>query len=475
MSSTSSKTIGEKLRDRGMSRRSFLKFCTVTTSLLALPPSMVTRVAMALETATRQSIIWLSFQECTGCTESFIRADTSAIEELIFDYISLDYHHTLQAAAGEAAESARDIARQTHAGNYILIVEGAIPLGHPGYSTIAGRSNLDILRDLAKDAKAIIAVGTCASFGGIPHAAPNPTGAVGVAELITDKPVVNISGCPPVSNVITSVIVHFLTFGTAPELDEDHRPVAFFGSTIHSRCERRPFFNQGLFAQTFDDDGAKQGHCLLQLGCKGISTNNACATTKWNGATSFPIEAGHGCLGCAEPYFWDNGSFYRTLFATTTMTLPDLGRANAISPEGKPLTTITTFSGGVAVKEGEGKFHPALTFRQSKSIEVRGNISVEAAHVGQRADILLVVAYQSLHTKQISYLMLNTQGQAIAWNGQLAELVPFQQVTLAAAQNISIYKGQLLLTGNFQIFFGYRLSNGTIVSNLKTIQLVSTE
>lgn len=467
--------MGEKLRERGLSRRSFLKFCTITTSLLALPSSMVARVAMALENATRQPIIWLSFQECTGCTESFTRADTSSIEELIFDYISLDYHHTLQAAAGEAAESARETTQQTHAGEYILIVEGAIPLGNLGYSTIAGQSNLEILRHLAKDAKAIIAVGTCASFGGLPHAAPNPTGAVGVAELITDKPVVNISGCPPVSNVITSVIVHFLTFGTAPELDEDHRPVAFFGSTIHSRCPRRPFFSQGLFAQTFDDAGAKLGYCLFDLGCKGITTNNACATTKWNGQTSFPIEAGHGCLGCAEPYFWDNGSFYRALFTTTTATLPDLGNASAISSEGELLTTTTTFSGGVAVKEGEGKFHPALTFRQSKWIEVRGEITVEADHLGQTADILLVVAYQPLQAKQISYLMLNAQGHAVTWNGQLAELVAFQQVTLAATQDISIYKGQLLLTGVFQIFFGYRLSNGMIVSNLKTIQLISTE
>jgi hydrogenase small subunit len=183
-----------------------------------------------------------------------------------------------------------------------------------------------MLRETAQHAAAIIAVGSCAAFGGLPHADPNPTGAVSVREIITDKPVVNVSGCPPIPVVITGVLAHFLTFGKLPELDHLGRPLAFFGNNIHDRCYRRPFYDKGLFANSFDDEGAKKGWCLFKLGCKGPVTYNACATTKWNAGTSFPIEAGHGCLGCSEPGFWDMGGFYNALSVPTL----DLGKTAAL-------------------------------------------------------------------------------------------------------------------------------------------------
>ncbi|ALG67141.1 hydrogenase small subunit [Beggiatoa leptomitoformis] len=310
-------TIGESLRAQGMSRRSFLQFCTVATGMMGLSASLIPQVARALEKAQRPSVIWLSFQECTGCSESLTRAHSPSVESLIFDYISLDYHHTLQAASGEAAEQARIEAMNAHKGEYLLVVDGSVPLGNMGYSTIAGESNLDILKQVAKDAKAIIAVGSCAAFGGIPQANPNPTGAVAVDKVITDKPIINISGCPPIPVVITGVIAHLVTFGTLPALDSLKRPKAFFGQTIHDRCYRRPFYDKGLFADTFDDEGAKQGWCLYKLGCKGPTTYNACATLKWNDGVSFPIESGHGCLGCSEPNFWDAGSFYKAVSVPT--------------------------------------------------------------------------------------------------------------------------------------------------------------
>jgi len=303
-------TLGDILQARGVSRRGFLKYCSTTATLLALPPSMVPRIARALEQARRPSVIWLSFQECTGCTESLTRSSSPTIEGLIFDAISLDYHHTLQAASGEAAEAARLAAMEENRGNYLVLVDGSIPMGNPGYSTIAGVSNHDMLMETVEGAAAVIAIGSCASFGGIPGANPNPTGAVSVRDLITDKPVVNVPGCPPIPMVITAVLTQFLTFGQLPELDGQGRPVAFFGQTIHDRCYRRPFYEQGLFADTFDDEGARKGWCLFKLGCKGPITYNACATVKWNAGTSFPIESGHPCLGCSEPGFWDRGGFY---------------------------------------------------------------------------------------------------------------------------------------------------------------------
>jgi hydrogenase small subunit len=281
--------------------------------MMALPPSMVPAIAAALETAKRPSVIWLSFQECTGCTESLTRSHTPSVEGLIFDAISLDYHHTLQAASGDAAEEAREHAMKEHHGKYLLVVDGSIPLDNPGYSTIAGISNLDMLKETAKGAAAIVAVGSCAAFGGLPHANPNPTGAVSVGDIIKDKPIINVPGCPPIPVVITGVLLHYLTLGKIPALDELGRPMAFFGNNIHDRCYRRPFYERGQFAETFDDEGAKAGWCLYKLGCKGPVTYNACATAKWNQATSFPIESGHGCLGCSEPDFWDMGGFYTAL------------------------------------------------------------------------------------------------------------------------------------------------------------------
>jgi len=306
-------TLGDYLQSQGVSRRGFLKYCSAMASLMALPPSAAAQIAEALAKARRQSVIWLSFQECTGCTESLTRSHAPTLESLIFDAISLDYHHTLQAASGEAAEAARLTAMEENAGKYLLIVDGSIPIGNPAFSTIAGISNLDMLKETAANAAAIVAVGTCAAFGGLPHADPNPTGAVPVSEIITDKPIINVSGCPPIPVVITGVLAHFLTFGTLPQLDALGRPVAFFGQNIHDRCYRRPFYERGQYAETFDDEGARKGWCLYKLGCKGPLTYNACATLKWNEGTSFPIQSGHGCLGCSEPNFWDKGGFYNAI------------------------------------------------------------------------------------------------------------------------------------------------------------------
>jgi len=306
------------LTRRGISRRAFLKFCAAATSLMALPPTMAATVAEALAKARRPSVIWLSFQECTGCSESLTRSHSPTLESLIFDAISLDYHETLLAASGTAAEAAREQAMKEAWGNYLVLVDGSVSTRDDGvYATVAGKTNLETLKEVAAGAAAVVSIGTCASFGGIPYAKPNPTGAVPVSEIIKDKPIINVPGCPPIPVVITGVLTHYLTFGKLPELDALGRPKSFYGETIHDRCYRRPFYDQGKFAKTFDDEGARNGWCLFELGCKGPTTHNACATTKWNQGTSFPIQSGHGCLGCSEPNFWDAGSFYQSLSTPT--------------------------------------------------------------------------------------------------------------------------------------------------------------
>ena len=306
---------------RGVSRRAFLKFCALAASLLALPPGAATLLAEALARARRLPVVWLSFQECTGCTESLTRSSAPSIERLLFELISLDYHHTLQAAAGAAAEQAREAVIREYAGKFLLVVDGSVPTALGGvYSTIAGEDNLSLLRRCLEAAEAVLAVGSCASFGGLPAAAPNPTGAMGIAELmqrglVPRRPLVNLPGCPPIPEVMSAVLAHRVAFGNFPELDAQGRPLAFYGETVHDRCSRRGHYEAGRFAKSFDDEGARSGWCLLELGCKGPVTHNACSTVRWNGVSN-PVESGHPCLGCSEAGFWDRSSFYTPLPTT---------------------------------------------------------------------------------------------------------------------------------------------------------------
>ena len=315
-----SPSVYEQLRAQGMTRRGFLQFCGYMATLLALPAGAAKEIEQALQSKRRPSVIWISIQECTGCSESLLRSFEPTLEGLILDQFSLDYHHVLQAAAGRQAEAARDNAIKQNWGKYVLIVDGGIPQGADGaLSTTGGRAGIEILQSAAQGAALIVSVGTCAAFGGIPAAAPNPTQATGASQALAElrasgkvkAPIINVPGCPPVPEVMTGVLVYYLTYGKPPPLDDLLRPVPFFGRTVHDDCPRLPFYNEGLFAKSFDDEGARKGYCLLELGCKGTVTFNACTVIKWNQGTSFPMKSGHGCLGCSQPGFWDRkGGFY---------------------------------------------------------------------------------------------------------------------------------------------------------------------
>jgi hydrogenase small subunit len=112
---------------------------------------------------------------------------------------------------------------------------------------------------------------------------------------------------------MTGVVLYFVVFGKLPELDNQGRPKQFYGKRVHDSCYRRPYFDAGLFAESFDSEEAKNGHCLYKLGCRGPVTYNACGTTGWNNGVSFPIKSGYPCIGCSENNFWDNGPFYERL------------------------------------------------------------------------------------------------------------------------------------------------------------------
>lgn len=324
------KSIYDEMKSKGVSRRDFMKISGLVAGAIGMTQlpaidnigkatgktgsfaPMAKMVSKALETKPRLPVIWLELQDCTGCSEALTRSQSPTLGNLVLNLITVEYHETLSAAAGFQVEEAKQSAMQKYAGQYILVVEGSVsPKDGEVYCVIGGKGNLAILQEAAAGAAAIIATGNCAAFGGLPKADPNPTGAVSVMDVIKDKPIINIPGCPAIPEVFTGVLAHFLVFGTIPELDHLHRPKNFYGNTVHDRCLRRPFYEAGKFALSFDDEGAQKGFCLYKLGCKGPTTYNACASMKWSGGLSFPVQSGHPCLGCSEPNFWDGGGFYQ--------------------------------------------------------------------------------------------------------------------------------------------------------------------
>jgi len=301
------KTIASLMEENGISRRDFMKWASMMTALLSLPASFTPLMAKAAELTDRLPVIWLHMAECTGCSESLLRSDTPTVDSLIFDYISLEYHETLMAAAGWQAEENLESSIKKYKGKYILMVEGGIPAGKSSYFLTVGpqgQTGESHAIEAANSAAAIFAIGTCSSFGGVQAAAPNPTNAQPLHK-VTNKPVINVPGCPPSSKNIVGQVLHYILFGTLPALDAYNRPKWSYGLRIHDQCERRGHFDAGEFVQEFGDEGAKKGYCLYKVGCKGPYTFNNCSRERFNQHTSWPVQAGHGCIGCSEPDFWD--------------------------------------------------------------------------------------------------------------------------------------------------------------------------
>jgi hydrogenase small subunit len=287
----------------GISRRDFLKFCAGAAATMGLPASAAVQIADAVANPARPAVIWLSAQECTGCTESLLRSTHPTLEHLILDLISLDYHEALSTPAGHLAEQVKHESMEQNKGKYLLVVDGSIPTKDGGiYCKVANKTMQEHVAEAAEGAAAIIAIGSCAAWGGIPASGPNPTGAVPVSKILQDKTVVNIPGCPPNSYNFLHTVLHFVTFGELPELDQKNRPKFAYGRLIHENCERRPHFDAGRFAIEFGDEGHRKGWCLYKLGCKGPETYANCPSILFSdvGSGSWPVGTGHPCFGCTE-------------------------------------------------------------------------------------------------------------------------------------------------------------------------------
>jgi quinone-reactive Ni/Fe-hydrogenase small subunit len=352
------KSISSELDKKGVTRREFMKWAGSITTMLMLPMSFTPLVAKAAELADRLPIIWLHMAECTGCSESLLRTDSPTIDSLIFDYISLEYHETLMAAAGWQAEYTLEQAIKKHKGQYILMVEGGIPYGENAhFLTVGGlgKTGEENAKEAAEHAAAIFAIGTCSSYGGVQAAIPNPTGAVALSK-VTNKTVINVPGCPPSEKNIVGSLIHYILYGTLPSLDNYNRPKWAYGTRIHDACERRGHFDAGEFVEEFGDEGAKKGYCLYKVGCKGPYTFNNCSKNKFNSHTSWPIQAGHGCIGCSEPGFWDTmGPFEEPVANRLYDTVfKGLGADATADKIGVGLLTVTGI--GIAVHAAISKY-----------------------------------------------------------------------------------------------------------------------
>ncbi|SDF24921.1 hydrogenase small subunit [Sporolituus thermophilus] len=308
-------SLWDLFQQKNLSRRTFLKTCVAITGILGLSPAMVPEVVAAAEKKPLVPVIWLHGHECTGCDEAFIRSQSPLASDVVLNMISLEYSDTLAAAAGEPFEHHLADIMKRYAGKYILAVEGAVPLADEGiHCMVGGKTFLAALKEAAKGAAAIIEYGSCAAWGGIQAAKPNPTKSVSISDVLGNSiPIVKVPGCPPIPEVMTGVVMHYALFGQLPPLDSKGRPKQFYGNRIHDTCYRRPFFDSGMFVEKFDDAGSKAGWCLYKVGCRGPEAYNSCGNLRWWNGLSYPIQSGHGCIACGNNNFWDNGPFYERL------------------------------------------------------------------------------------------------------------------------------------------------------------------
>lgn len=289
----------------GVSRRDFLKYSAAMAALFGISEfEFATKVVQAMESASKKPpVIWLEGQDCAGCTISFIQILNPPASSIILDKISLRYHETVMAGAGHLAEKVyHDTVKE---GGYVLIVEGSVPSADDRFCMVGGRPFKTILEEAAQKAGAIIAVGACATYGGIPAATPSK--GIGLNKALPGKTVINLPTCPVHPDHLAGTVLYFLTTGKFPPLDNVGRPLIYYAESIHDNCRRWAHFDENHFLEDWNDPGQKEW-CMLHKGCKGTMTNSDCPIRRWNDGISFCIDCGAPCMGCAQPEFYQEMS-----------------------------------------------------------------------------------------------------------------------------------------------------------------------
>lgn len=330
----------------GVSRRTFLKFSAAIAATLALPMSYAPRIAAAVENAPRVPLIWLRGLACGGDSQAFLQSTNPTVGELLIGALSLDYDEAFMAAAGADATGTLTGLRARFPEGYIAVVEGSVPTADGGaHATLGGRPMRDVISEVCAGAIGTIAVGSCAFDGGVAAAAGGLTGAVGVGRVINTPHLVALPGCPVNGDNLAATLVHYLTLREFPPTDGLGRPFFAYGGLIHNQCERRAHFEFGEFVQSWGDEASQKGWCLYKMGCKGPQTFANCPTQQYAESSSWNVLAGHGCIGCTMPGFWDGmGGAYQRLPAPLPF-LPDVS-ADAIG------LALTGGVAGLAVVHG---------------------------------------------------------------------------------------------------------------------------
>lgn len=355
-------TIAQSLKNAGYSRRDFLQLCTTIVATAPMGLALTDKatpaeVASKVAKAKKPSVVWLHFQDCTGCSETVLRTSKPDLADLIINIISLDYHETLMAACGQQAQDALKSAVNDNAGKFVLVVEGAIPTKEQGtYMMLGGRPGLDVLKEVGSKAAAIIAIGSCASWGGVPSADPNPTGSTGVDQIISGVPIVNLPGCPPNPYTLLGVVLEFAVMGKLPACDDLKRPKFAYDRVIHDHCPRRAHFDAGRFATQFGDANHREGYCLFKLGCKGPVTHAGCSTRQFNEVVdAWPIGIGAPCFGCTEQKVGFRVPAFSVVDVHSLTATPPETYAPVYTPEGhvSPIATgVAGLIGGALVGAG---------------------------------------------------------------------------------------------------------------------------
>ncbi len=300
--------IDDLLAARGVSRRDFMKYCGSVAALLGLSEMYVPQIASAVEKGAKlKPAIWFDMGLCTGCTESLAQVDTPDVATVVLDLLSVNYIETISAAAGKQAEDA--MAKTVADGGYILIAEGAVMTGEGGNTLrIGGRTGVDILKEIAPKADAVVCVGSCAVDGGWVRANPNPAGGKGVLDFMPElaAKTINLPTCPVNPEWIVAVVIDVLMLGKLPAMDDHNRPTLIFGSSIHDNCPRRGHFENGEFVEQFGTQAEVNGWCLYKMGCKGPQTFTDCPRVRWNRRASWCVESGSPCIGCGNLNWVDN-------------------------------------------------------------------------------------------------------------------------------------------------------------------------
>jgi hydrogenase small subunit len=359
---------------KGYSRREFLKLSAASAAAVGLfyigfPKFGKEGVAAAGSSVDEIPLIWMQTGACTGCSVSTLNSLSPSIRNILLDevipgkHLSLRFHATVMASEGDKAVEAL---KQTALlkGGYILVVEGAVSTKDNGIYCQIGEENdrgitgLEHVQNLSQDAMAVIALGTCASYGGIPSAAPNPTGCVSVTEVLTDAgiktPVINVPGCPPHPDWFVGTVATILLGGLdAVKLDANGRPLDFYSQRVHDRCPRNGYFALGQFSKKLSDP-----YCMYQLGCNGPLSFADCPIRRWNSSTNWCVGASSMCIGCVEPGFPDKFTPFRKQAEESTLPPAEKGAEGLNTAVALGLGAVagaTLVGAGLAIAKGFAK------------------------------------------------------------------------------------------------------------------------